>query len=142
MGTLSRLGSRFSTSGIFMTITSPARSVRVAKPNDVVASYATLLKQVRKEGLLSRKRGFYISIMVLLGLALGAAWTGFALLGDTWFQLLIAGALGVVMTQIAFLAHETLSPSWRRTPPKPRESRPGSPAARVTCSSRSSPSRA
>ena len=89
-----------------MTITSPARSVRVAKPNDVVASYATLLKQVRKEGLLTRRRRFYISIMVLLGLALGAAWTGFALLGDTWFQLLIAGVLGIVMTQIAFLAHE------------------------------------
>src|SRR5690606_2264515 len=28
------------------------------------------------------------------------------LLGDSWFQLLIAGALGVLFTQTAFLAHE------------------------------------
>ena len=32
--------------------------------------------------------------------------TGGALLGDSWFQLLIAGALGVIFTQFAFLAHE------------------------------------
>ena len=29
------------------------------------------------------------------------------LLGSSWFQLLIAGALGLVLTQTAFLAHET-----------------------------------
>lgn len=39
-------------------------------------------------------------------LALGGAVTGFILLGDSWFQLLIAGALGVILTQYAFLAHE------------------------------------
>lgn len=89
-----------------MSIATPTRSVRVAKPNDVVASYATLLKQVRKEGLMTRRRRFYISVFAVLVLAMGAAWTGFALLGDTWFQLLIAGALGLVFTQVAFLAHE------------------------------------
>lgn len=89
-----------------MTTTTSGRSVRVSRPNDVVASYSTLLKHVRKEGLLTRRRGFYISLFVVLALALSAAWTGFALLGDTWFQLLIAAALGIVLTQVAFLAHE------------------------------------
>ncbi|MHA7140328.1 acyl-CoA desaturase [Arthrobacter sp. Bz4] len=89
-----------------MSTTTSGRSVRVAKPNDVVASYATLLKQVRKEGLLNRRRRFYVSVFAALALTMGAAWTGFALLGDTWFQLLIAAVLGVVFTQIAFLAHE------------------------------------
>ncbi len=89
------------------TIAAPVkRAVRIAKPNDVVASYSVLLKQVRKEGLLTRRRRFYVSVFILLALAMGAAWTGFALLGDTWFQLLIAAVLGVVLTQIAFLAHE------------------------------------
>jgi fatty acid desaturase len=82
------------------------RSVRISKPNDVVASYSVLLKEVRKEGLLNRRRRFYVSVFAFLALAMGAAWTGFALLGDTWFQLLIAAALGVVLTQMAFLAHE------------------------------------
>jgi fatty acid desaturase len=38
--------------------------------------------------------------------ALAAAAAGFVLLGDTWFQLLVAGALGIILTQYAFLAHE------------------------------------
>ncbi len=38
--------------------------------------------------------------------ALAAAAVGVYLLGDSWFQLLIAAALGVIFTQLAFLAHE------------------------------------
>ncbi|KIP98126.1 fatty acid desaturase family protein, partial [Curtobacterium flaccumfaciens] len=30
----------------------------------------------------------------------------FAFLGDSWFQLIVAGALGVLFTQFAFLSHE------------------------------------
>ena len=41
-----------------------------------------------------------------LVLALGGAITGFLLLGDSWFQLIIAGVLGVIFTQFAFLGHE------------------------------------
>jgi fatty acid desaturase len=32
----------------------------------------------------------------------------FVLLGDSWVQLLVAGALGIVLTQFAFVAHEAL----------------------------------
>ena len=45
-------------------------------------------------------------LMGILLIALGGAITGFILLGDSWFQLLIAGALGLIFTQFAFLAHE------------------------------------
>ncbi|MBJ2120367.1 acyl-CoA desaturase, partial [Arthrobacter sp. MSA 4-2] len=38
-----------------MSVTAAGRKVRIAKPNDVVASYSVLLKQVRKEGLLTRR---------------------------------------------------------------------------------------
>ena len=41
-----------------------------------------------------------------LVVAFGGAVTGFILLGDSWFQLLIAAALGILFTQVAFLAHE------------------------------------
>lgn len=45
-------------------------------------------------------------ILVSLGLALAATITCMILLGESWFQLLIAAALGIVFTQFAFLAHE------------------------------------
>lgn len=74
--------------------------------NTVVKSYAELLKTVRAAGLMRRRRTFYVLVFAILLLVLAAAGTGFVLLGDTWFQLLIAAVLGVLFTQFAFLAHE------------------------------------
>jgi fatty acid desaturase len=76
------------------------------RANPVVNSYMALQKEVRESGLLQRRRGYYITLFVILVLAWAGAWTGFALVGATWFQLLIAAALGVLMTQFGFLAHE------------------------------------
>ena len=76
------------------------------RPNGVVNSYLVLQKEVRARGLLRRHRGYYITVFVVLMLAWGGAWTGFSLIGDSWFQLLIAAALGILMTQFGFLAHE------------------------------------
>ncbi|MCS5721824.1 acyl-CoA desaturase [Herbiconiux sp. CPCC 203407] len=42
----------------------------------------------------------------VITIALAAAVTAFVLLGDSWFQLIVAGFLGIVFTQYAFLAHE------------------------------------
>ncbi|MCI2959445.1 acyl-CoA desaturase [Agromyces atrinae] len=56
--------------------------------------------------MLGRARWFYAIVMGALVVALGGAITGFILLGDSWFQLLIAGALGLIFTQIAFITHE------------------------------------
>src|SRR5690606_817592 len=65
-----------------------------------------LLNTVRDAGLLRRARGYYYAMFTANTLALGGIVTGFVLLGDSWFQLLMAGALGIVLTQYAFLAHE------------------------------------
>lgn len=61
---------------------------------------------VRETGLLRRARWFYAVVALALAAGFGGAITGFLLLGESWFQLLIAGALGVLFTQTAFLAHE------------------------------------
>jgi fatty acid desaturase len=37
---------------------------------------------------------------------LAAAWTGFVLIGDSWWQLAVAGFLAFVFTQIGFLGHD------------------------------------
>jgi fatty acid desaturase len=68
--------------------------------------YSALLNTVRDAGLLRRAQGFYIAMFAGITLALGGLITGFILLGDSWFQLLIAAGLGIVLTQYAFLAHE------------------------------------
>lgn len=84
-----------------------ARPTKVAaQPNPVVLSYSELLKSVRAAGLLERRQGFYISLFAALMVLMAAIWFGFAILGDTWYQLLIAAALGIVCTQLSFLAHE------------------------------------
>ncbi|MGO2933618.1 fatty acid desaturase family protein [Microbacterium sp.] len=69
-------------------------------------AYKNVLQVVRETGLLNRARWFYAAVAAGILLALGGCITGFILLGDSWFQLLIAGALAIVFTQIAFLAHE------------------------------------
>ncbi|MFD6175444.1 MULTISPECIES: fatty acid desaturase family protein [unclassified Isoptericola] len=70
-------------------------------------TYATLSKEVRDAGLLRRAYGYYLGVAVALAVALGGLVTGFVLLGDSWLQLLVAGGLGLVLTQLAFLTHET-----------------------------------
>jgi fatty acid desaturase len=86
----------------------PIRSTtpRVAGAANPISSFSALLSDVKGAGLLARTRIFYISVFTTLVLALGGAITGFLLLGDSWFQLIIAGVLGIIFTQFAFLGHE------------------------------------
>nr|WP_306304933.1 acyl-CoA desaturase [Microbacterium resistens] len=69
-------------------------------------AYTQLSRTVRETGLLSRTPHFYAAVGTALTLGFAACIAGFLLLGDSWFQLLIAAALGVLFTQVAFLAHE------------------------------------
>lgn len=65
------------------------------------------MQQVVKEtGLMQRTPVFYGLIGGALLLGFAGCIAGFVLLGDSWFQLLIAAALGILFTQVAFLAHE------------------------------------
>lgn len=61
---------------------------------------------MREGGLLRRARWFYIVVFSCLCAGLVGAGVGFLLLGHSWFQLLIAGAVGILLTQVAFLSHE------------------------------------
>ncbi|WP_165069283.1 fatty acid desaturase family protein [Marisediminicola senii] len=86
-----------------IVLTRPKRGGGGANPT---TEYSGLLKVVREAGLLRRRVGFYALMFSAIMVALGGAITGFILLGDSWFQLLIAAALGIILTQFAFLAHE------------------------------------
>jgi len=86
-------------------------AVRSTKPRtgavgESTKSFAQLSHAVKDMGLLRRARTFYIILFAGLCLALGGIGVGMVLLGESWFQLLMAAALGIVLTQFAFLAHE------------------------------------
>lgn len=72
----------------------------------VARAYTQVSQVVKELGLLRRAQGFYAFVGAALALCLAGCIAGFVLLGDSWFQLLIAAALGIVFTQVAFLAHE------------------------------------
>ncbi len=73
---------------------------------DVTAAYTQISRTVKELGLLRRTPWFYRMIVAVLALGFAGCITGFILFGDSWYQLLIAAALGILFTQVAFLAHE------------------------------------
>lgn len=72
----------------------------------VARAYTQLAQVVRESGLLRRAPWFYALLGAAVLLCFAGCVAGFVLLGDSWFQLLIAAALGIVFTQIGFLSHE------------------------------------
>jgi|GEM_PF-826269 len=92
------------------TTSTPVVTVTKTKPRgdrtNPTTEYSALLRTVRDAGLLRRSRGFYYGMFGALIGALAATATGMVLLGHSWFQLLFAAALGLILTQFAFLAHE------------------------------------
>jgi fatty acid desaturase len=70
------------------------------------SEYTRLSRQIKRAGLLDRRRGWYAAkISLNLGL-LAAGGVAFVLLGDSWWQLLTAAYLAIVATQIAFVGHD------------------------------------
>jgi fatty acid desaturase len=68
--------------------------------------YTQLSRQIKQAGLLERRRGWYTA-RIGLNLALVAAgWAAFAVVGDSWWQLVTAAYLAVVFTQLAFVGHD------------------------------------
>ncbi|OZB81401.1 MAG: acyl-CoA desaturase [Microbacterium sp. 14-71-5] len=72
----------------------------------VARAFVEVSRVVREMGLMQRTPRFYILVATAIAIAFGGAIAGFVLLGDSWFQLLIAGVFGILFTQVAFLAHE------------------------------------
>jgi fatty acid desaturase len=68
--------------------------------------YTELARTVRELGLLRRRRGYYWTRIGLVTAAFAGVWVGVGLLGNSWLQLLMAGALALVLTQVAFLSHD------------------------------------
>ncbi|MBC7629891.1 acyl-CoA desaturase [Aeromicrobium sp.] len=78
-----------------------------ASPNErYVSLFSELLKDVRGQGLLEREQVYYWMQIGVHVAAFFAIWAGFFLLGNSWFQLILAAALGIIVTQFGFLGHD------------------------------------
>ncbi|MGI8697470.1 MAG: fatty acid desaturase family protein [Mycobacteriales bacterium] len=78
------------------------RPISAARGSD----FAELCRQVRAANLLERRRGRYALRVGLTAASFVGAWSLFVLIGDSWWQPLVAAVLGVVFTQVAFLGHD------------------------------------
>jgi fatty acid desaturase len=78
----------------------------VSRRDRYVSEYAELSRQIQSSGLLERRYAFYWTKIIGLVLAFVAIWVVFALLGDSWYQLVLAALLAVVLAQFGFLGHD------------------------------------
>lgn len=82
------------------------RNERGEAQANYVQLYMNLAKWVRDTGLLRRRYGYYWTLMSAIVGSLAAIAVGMVFLGDSWFQLLLAAPLALVLGQIGFIGHD------------------------------------
>ncbi|GAB3140677.1 acyl-CoA desaturase [Micromonospora sonneratiae] len=70
------------------------------------SDYSQLLRRINAARLLDRRPGYYVARLSLVGGLLVAGWAAFFMLGDSWWQLLVAAGLAVLFAQVALVAHD------------------------------------
>ncbi len=68
--------------------------------------YAELQREVLARGLMKRRYGHYFTKLTIAPLVLAGFVVTIVLVGDSWWQLLVAGLLGLVLAQVAFVGHD------------------------------------
>lgn len=71
-----------------------------------VSDFTQLLSTVKEMGLLRRRHGYYWTRFGVLTLALGAVGWLFVALGESWWQMVVAVVLAVLLGQVMFLGHD------------------------------------
>jgi fatty acid desaturase len=80
----------------------PARSGAVSRASD----FAQLSARIRSADLLQARHAYHVTkIVTTLGLLL-AGWVALIWFGPSWWQLVTAAFLGLMFTQMGFLAHD------------------------------------
>jgi len=70
------------------------------------SAFTELAQQVRHQGLLRRRYGYYWTKLIAAPLVVAVCLAAFVWIGESWWQLFTAAALAIVFTQIAFLGHD------------------------------------
>jgi fatty acid desaturase len=92
-----------------MTYAPPAQlDVGIPEPARAVGdeSLSSLLREVREAGLLRPRHRYYI-VKIAINLAMfGAVWAAFVIIGNSWWQLVVAVLLAFCYTQTGFIGHD------------------------------------
>jgi fatty acid desaturase len=78
----------------------------VSRRERYVSTYAELSRHIQASGLLQRRYVYYWTKIIGLVAVFVAIWVVFALLGNSWYQLLVAAVLAIVLAQFGFLGHD------------------------------------
>lgn len=70
------------------------------------SDFARLSRRITKAGLMDRRPGYYTLRLGLVGTLFVAGWAAFFVVGDSWYQLLVAAFLALVFAQVALVAHD------------------------------------
>lgn len=77
------------------------------RPRDrQVSDFTALTRTVQEAGLMRRRYGYYWTRFALLTATLIGLGVVFVLVGESWWQLLVAAALALVLGQVMFLGHD------------------------------------
>ncbi|MCF3103676.1 acyl-CoA desaturase [Streptomyces roseoverticillatus] len=71
------------------------------------SDFAPLLRQVRDQGLLERRRGWYARSIAVNVVALAATAAGIVLSGDSWWTVLLAVPAALFWARTAFVGHDS-----------------------------------
>lgn len=93
-----------------MTAESAVQPARLARDRSGtpahLSDFTSLTARVKELGLMRRAYGHYWTKLIALPAAGAALLIVFILIGDSWWQMFVAAALALLMTQIAFLGHD------------------------------------
>ncbi|MEV1021975.1 acyl-CoA desaturase [Streptomyces sp. NPDC050264] len=70
------------------------------------SEFTPLLRDIKGQGLLDRRTGWYVRTIVVNTLGLAAVVTGMALIGTSWWVLALAPVLAVLYARTAFIGHD------------------------------------
>ncbi|KUL32607.1 fatty acid desaturase family protein [Actinoplanes awajinensis] len=70
------------------------------------SDFAELNRRINALGLMRRRPAYYAVRLTVVGLLVIAGWTAFAVIGESWWNLVTAVFLAVAFAQLALVAHD------------------------------------
>ena len=80
--------------------------VPAATIDSAPGDFRALAAQIRGAGLFDRRPGYYSLKVVLTIAAFAGGWAALVVVGNSWATLGVAAFLGVMFTQLGFVAHD------------------------------------
>ena len=91
---------------VFTPVSTPGPAGRATDRPHPTSEFSELARTIHASGLMRRRYLYYWARLVALPISFGIAIAAFILVGDTWWQLLLAAGFAVLFTQTAFLGHD------------------------------------